>query len=52
VSAKDSPVAFRRVDGVLAEALPNSETVLIERGHFISPSHAAVLAFVDRFVAR
>jgi pimeloyl-ACP methyl ester carboxylesterase len=52
VSAKDSPEAFRRVDGVLADALPNSETVLIEGGHFINPAHPAVLEFVDRFVAR
>ncbi|MGH2700033.1 MAG: alpha/beta fold hydrolase [Actinomycetota bacterium] len=51
VSAKDSPEAFRRVDGVVAEALPNSETVLIEGDHFINPAHPAVLEFVDRFVA-
>jgi pimeloyl-ACP methyl ester carboxylesterase len=51
VSAKDSPEAFRRVDGVLAEALPNSETVLVEGGHFISPANAAVLDFVDRLAA-
>jgi hypothetical protein len=30
VSAQDSPEAFRRVDGVLAETLPNSGTVLVE----------------------
>jgi pimeloyl-ACP methyl ester carboxylesterase len=51
VSAKDSPEAFRRVDGVLVEALPNCETVVVEGGHFISPAHTAVLEFVDRIVA-
>jgi pimeloyl-ACP methyl ester carboxylesterase len=50
VSAKDSPEAFRRVDGVLAEALPNCETVVVEGGHFISPAHPAVLDFVDRIL--
>jgi pimeloyl-ACP methyl ester carboxylesterase len=50
VSAKESPEAFRRIDNVLAQALPNSETVLIEGGHFISPAHPTVLDFVDRFV--
>jgi pimeloyl-ACP methyl ester carboxylesterase len=52
VSAKDSPEAFRRVDAVLAEALPNSETLLIEGGHLINPAHPSVLEFVDGFVAR
>ena len=52
VSAKDSPEAFRLVDGVLAEALPNSESVQVEGSHFISPAHPAVMEFVDRFVAR
>jgi pimeloyl-ACP methyl ester carboxylesterase len=52
VSAKDSPEAFRRVDGKLAEALPNSETVLIEGGHLIDPANPAVLEFIDRVVAR
>jgi pimeloyl-ACP methyl ester carboxylesterase len=52
VSATDSPEAFRRVDGVLAEGLPNSETFLIEGGHFINPAHPAVLKFVDRVAAR
>lgn len=51
VSAQDSPEAFRRVDRLLTEASPNSETVLVEGGHFISPAHPAVLDFVDRCVA-
>ena len=50
VSAQDSPEAFRRVDGVLAEALPNCETVVVEGGHFISPAHPAVMEFVDRIL--
>jgi esterase len=52
VSAKDSPEAFGRVDHVLAEALPNSETALVEGGHLISPANPAVLQFVYRFTAR
>lgn len=52
VSAQDSPEAFRRVDGVLAETLPNSGTVLVEGGHLINPAHPAVLEFADRFMAR
>ncbi|CAN5737951.1 alpha/beta hydrolase [soil metagenome] len=50
VSATDSPEVFRRVDDVVAEALPNCETVLVEGGHFINPAHPAILEFVDRFV--
>jgi len=52
VSAKDSPEVFRRVDKVLADALPHCESILIEGDHFINPSHPAVLKFVDRFVER
>jgi pimeloyl-ACP methyl ester carboxylesterase len=49
VSSKDSPEPFRRSDQVLAEALPNAETALVEGGHFISPAGPAVMDFVDRF---
>lgn len=52
VSSKDSPEAFRRVDEVLANALPHCETALVDGGHLISPNHPSVLEFVDRFVAR
>jgi esterase len=52
VSGKDSPEAFRRVDEVLANALPHCETALVDGGHLISPNHPSVLEFVDRFVAR
>lgn len=52
VSAKDSPEAFRQVDKVLADALPQSESALVEGNHFINPNHPTVLKFVDRFVAR
>ncbi|MGH2736678.1 MAG: alpha/beta fold hydrolase [Actinomycetota bacterium] len=48
VSSKDSPEAFRRVDDALAEALPNSETALVEGGHLIDPADPVVLEFVDR----
>jgi pimeloyl-ACP methyl ester carboxylesterase len=47
VSTQDSPEAFRRVDRVLAEALPNCETASVEGGHLINPAHPAVLEFVD-----
>lgn len=52
VSAEDSPEVFRRVDAIIADALPNCEPVSVDGNHFISPAHPAVLAFVDRFVAR
>jgi hypothetical protein len=51
VSAKGSPEAFRLVDGVLADALPHCETVLVEGDHLISPADPAVLDFVDRILA-
>jgi pimeloyl-ACP methyl ester carboxylesterase len=52
VSAKDSPEAFRRVDRLVSDALPNCDSILVDGDHLISPSHPAVLEFVDRFVAR
>jgi esterase len=51
VSAKDSPEAFRLVDGVLADAFPNCQTVMVDGGHFIKPDDPAVLDFIDRIVA-
>jgi pimeloyl-ACP methyl ester carboxylesterase len=51
VSAKDSPEAFRRVNGRMAELIPNSETVRVEGGHFVNPTHPAVLAFIDRLMS-
>ena len=52
VSAKDSPEAFRSVDRIMSDALPNCDSVLIDGNHLISPSHPAVVAFVDRFAVR
>jgi pimeloyl-ACP methyl ester carboxylesterase len=52
VTAKDSPEVFRSVDRIVADALPNCDSVLIDGDHLISPAHPAVVAFVDRFVAR
>ena len=52
VTAKDSPEIFRSVDGIVSDALPNCDSVLIDGDHLISPSHPAVLEFVDRFAAR
>lgn len=51
VSAKDSPETFRRVDDIVAEALPNCAKVLVDGGHFINPANPAVLDFVDHQVA-
>lgn len=51
VSAGDSPEALRLVNSRLAEALPNSESVLVAGGHLINPAHPAVLDFVRRFAA-
>jgi esterase len=52
VSANDSPEVFRNIDRILADALPNCKSVLIDGNHLISPAHPAVVAFVDRSVAR
>jgi pimeloyl-ACP methyl ester carboxylesterase len=52
VSANGSPEVFRNIDRILADALPNCDSVLIEGNHLISPAHPAVVAFVDRFEAR
>lgn len=50
VSAADSPEAFRRVDKLVADAIPHSEAVFVEGGHFISPAHSVVLEFLDRLL--
>jgi pimeloyl-ACP methyl ester carboxylesterase len=52
VSATESPGVFRNIDRILADALPNCDSVLIDGNHLISPSHPSVLEFVDRLVAR
>jgi pimeloyl-ACP methyl ester carboxylesterase len=52
VSAKDSPEAFRSVGQIVADALPNCDSVLIDGDHLISPSHPAVLRFVDGLDSR
>jgi pimeloyl-ACP methyl ester carboxylesterase len=52
VSAKDSPEAFRSVDRIVSDALPNCVSVVTDGDHLISPSHPAVLEFIDRLVAR
>lgn len=51
VSAEESPEPFRKVDAILADALPNSEHVWVEGGHFISPAQPQVMQFVDRILA-
>lgn len=48
VSSEDSPEAFRRANGRLAEALPHTETLQVPGGHIINPAHPAVLKFIDR----
>jgi len=50
VSSKDSPEPFRRPNEVLADILPNTETVLVAGGHIIDPTDPAIVNFVDRFV--
>ncbi|MDQ3962654.1 MAG: hypothetical protein M3277_01870 [Actinomycetota bacterium] len=50
VSSKDSPEPFRRPNEVLADILPNAETVLLAGGHIIDPTDPAIVNFVDRFV--
>jgi pimeloyl-ACP methyl ester carboxylesterase len=52
VSSEDSPEVLRRVNERLAEALPQTEQVLVTGGHLISPAHPAVLDFVGRVLAR
>ena len=52
VSSEDSPEVLRRVNGRLAEALPQTEQMLVTGGHLISPAHPAVLDFVGRVLAR
>jgi pimeloyl-ACP methyl ester carboxylesterase len=51
VSAKDSPETFRRVDDIVAKALPNCAKVLVDGSHLINPAHPAILDFVDHQVA-
>ena len=46
VGAADSPREVREPTKVLAEALPNAGTVLVEGGHLIDPAHPAVLDFI------
>jgi pimeloyl-ACP methyl ester carboxylesterase len=50
VLAADSPEAFRRVDELVADIIPNSEAVLVEGGQFINPAHPVVLEFLDRLL--
>jgi pimeloyl-ACP methyl ester carboxylesterase len=52
VSAKDSPEVFQRADEHLVHDLPDAETVMVEGGHLIDPTHPAILDFVDRMIAR
>jgi pimeloyl-ACP methyl ester carboxylesterase len=51
ISSEDSPEHFRLINSRLAEALPNSESVLVAGGHLINPAHPAVLEFVRRLAA-
>lgn len=52
VSSEDSPEVLRRVNGRLAEAMPQSEEVLVPGGHLIDPAHPSVLDFLARTVGR
>ena len=52
VSSEDSPEVLRRVNERLAEAVPQTEKVLVAGGHLINPAHAAVLDFVGRVLAQ
>jgi esterase len=47
VAGEASPPAFRRVTERMAEAIPNSRTILVGGGHFIDPGEPKVLEFVD-----
>src|SRR5690606_21003946 len=50
VSAEDSPEALRRVNDRRAEAMPNTQAVLVPGGHIIDPAHASVLDFLGRIL--
>lgn len=52
VSSEDSPEALRRVNGRLAEAIRESEEVLVPGGHLIDPAHPEVLDFLARTMGR
>lgn len=50
VAAAHSSEAFRQVTDVMAAALPNSRTFIVEGGHLINPADPAVLGFLEELV--
>ena len=52
VAGEASPPAFRRVTERIAAAIPNSELLLVEGGHFIDPGEPDVLKFVGEVLGR
>jgi len=46
VAAAHSPEVFRQVTDVMAAAMPNSRTFIVEGGHLINPADPAVLRFL------
>lgn len=51
VAATDSPPALADAMRTVAQAMPAARLALVEGGHLISPSHPAVLGFVDEVLA-
>lgn len=47
VAAADSPPQLREPNEVMASALPNARTVLVEGGHLIDPADEVVLTFLE-----
>lgn len=50
--ANNSPPALRRVTERLAEAIPNSQTILVGGGHLIDPGEQDILTFVAGVLGR
>lgn len=46
VAASDSPAELRQPNDVMADALPNARTALVDGGHLIDPGAPDVLAFI------
>jgi pimeloyl-ACP methyl ester carboxylesterase len=47
VAATDSPPEFREPNDVMAAALPDAPTAIVNGGHLIDPAAREVLAFVE-----
>jgi len=46
VTGEDSPPAFQRVAGLMADAIPGARLAKVAGGHLISPTDPSVLAFL------